>query len=379
MGVWVAGKRRVQGRDATMRDMMAMRRGSGMRDAMQAGAILFAAGFALSSSAVAQQGGAPWAGQQHGQQLPPVRPAPAQSQPPAAKQQAKRPPAEGGAAASGGSEASLRQRVEQLEEQLVDLQVVVGTVESLARAGGAASSAAYRGGVATSGGGGSGADAGRMAALETQVQALTAQLEQMSEQLRQLQSAAPRGPSGPAPRAGTSPPPPAAGGFGTTTVASPNDPIANIINSPDPRAAPRGAVPPPQQAAGSPQGRQQYEAAYSQLLQQNYPAAEAGFSEFLQRYPNDELTPNAQFWLGETYFVRNQWDSAAAAFLKVAQSHPRSDKAPDSLAKFAMAMERKGNKPAACRALQELNTRYPNPPAHVKTWEAAERRRAGCG
>ncbi len=124
--------------------------------------------------------------------------------------------------------------------------------------------------------------------------------------------------------------------------------------------------------------RQLYESAYSLLLQQNYGAAEAKFSEFLQRFPNDELTANAQFWLGETHFIRGQWDNAAAAFLKVAQNHPRSDKAPDSLAKMAMAMERKGNRSAACRTLQELNARYPNPPAHVRTWEIAEKRRAGC-
>ncbi len=306
-----------------------------------------------------------------------AQPRPAQQTRPAQQQQVrpKQPakPTESAAAGSGGSESALRQRVEQLEEQLVDLQVVVGTVESLARAGGASSaSSAYRGSApAMSHGGGSGADAGRIAALETQVQALTSQLEQMSQQIRQLQSGSPRGPSGPAPRVGAS-----AGGFGTTTVTTPDDPIANIINSPDRRVIPpqRGD----QVAMASAAGRQQYDSAYSQLLQQNYPAAEVGFSEFLQRFPNDELAPNAQFWLGETYFVRGQWDSAAASFLKVAKSHPRSDKAPDSLAKFAMAMERKGNKPAACRALQELNARYPNPPAHVRSWETAERRRAGC-
>ena len=33
---------------------------------------------------------------------------------------------------------------------------------------------------------------------------------------------------------------------------------------------------------------------------------------------------------------------------------------------------------AACRALAELHQRYPNPPAHVRSWEATERRRAGC-
>jgi tol-pal system protein YbgF len=314
----------------------------------------------------AQQGWPP--AQQQQQSVPPAQQPQTQPQrpPPQPKQQAKRPPPE--AAPATGNEASLRQRVEQLEEQLVDLQVVVGTVESLARGGAATTSASFRGGVPT-GGGSSGADTGRIAALETQVQALTAQLEQMADQLRQLQSGTPRGPSGPAPRGGVQPPA-GTGGFATSTVPA-NDPIANLINSTDQR----GAVAPP---TSSPAGRQQYEAAYSQLLQQNYPAAEAGFSDFLARHPTDELAPNAQFWLGETHFVRGQWDSAAAAFLKVAQSHPRSDKAPDSLAKLAMSMERKGNKQAACRALQELRSRYPNPPAHVRTWEQAERRRAGC-
>jgi len=37
------------------------------------------------------------------------------------------------AAPQAGGDAALRQRVEQLEEQLVDMQVVVGTLESLAR------------------------------------------------------------------------------------------------------------------------------------------------------------------------------------------------------------------------------------------------------
>ncbi len=332
-------------------------------------AAAIAAVLAGAGAAAAQQGapfpqpGPPPASQQTRQNQP------QQPQPQAARPKQPAKPSEATAPGTGGSETALRQRVEQLEEQLVDLHVVVGTVESLARAGGASSaSSAYRGGAPVASGGGSGADAGRIAALETQVQALAVQLEQMSQQVRQLQSGAPRGPSGPAPRVGAS-----SGGFGATTVTTPDDPIANLINAPDQRGAPpRGA------AGSSAEGRQQYDSAYSQLLQQNYPAAEVGFSEFLQRFPNDELTPNAQFWLGETYFVRGQWDSAAASFLKVAQSHPRSDKAPDSLAKFAMAMERKGNKPAACRALQELNTRYPNPPAHVKSWETAERRRAGC-
>jgi tol-pal system protein YbgF len=276
------------------------------------------------------------------------------------------------AASASTGDGSLRQRIEGLEEQLVDLQVVIGTLESLARSGSSSASPVYRGDP-QAGGNLTGPDAGRIAALETQVQALTAQLERMSEELRALRSGA-----APPPQAGGyRGPAPTAGGFNTTVTDNRSDPIGNLIgDNRAPAGGPAAIGLPPQTAAAN--ARQSYETAYAHLLQQDYPAAESGFSEFLQRYPNDELAANAQFWLGETYFVRGQWDRAAAAFLSVAQKHARSDKAPDSLAKLAMSMERKGNKQAACRALAELNARYPNPPAHVKRWETTERRRAGC-
>ena len=225
-----------------------------------------------------------------------------------------------------------------------------------------------------------------MAALETQVQALTAQVEQMSDQLRALRSSGgfPAGPPAAASSYRSMPASPgpagaAGGGFAAATVTpGAGDPIGQLITAEPRQAAANGTQLAPLASSSSAGSRQLYETSYGQLLQQNYPAAEAGFAEFLQRFPGDELAANAQFWLGETYFVRGQWDAAAESFLKVVKSYGNSVKAPDSLAKLAMAFERKGNKPAACRALAELNTRYPNPPAHVRTWETTERRRAGC-
>ncbi len=277
----------------------------------------------------------------------------------------------------------LNRRIEQIEEQLVDLQVAIGTLESLARPGGSGAPQPT-GGVRS--GSFTGPQAGRVAALETQVQALTAQIEQMRRQISAFQAGA--APPAVKPRAGgynSLPRGPVAtpsGGFRTTTVkpATGNDPIGNLIsrdNQPPTRSfGSRVASSPPLVSAAS---QQSYETAYGHLLQQNYGAAEAGFRDFLRQHPSGALAANAQFWLGETYFVRGQWDQAADAFLRVAKNHAGSDKAPDSLAKLAMAMGRKGNNRAACRALAELKARFPNPPSHVKRWEAAERRRAGCG
>ncbi|HSR81278.1 MAG TPA: hypothetical protein VLL28_10920, partial [Hyphomicrobiaceae bacterium] len=86
----------------------------------------------------------------------------------------------------GATDSALRQRVEQLEEQLVDMQVALGTLESLARgnaapagAGGARQAASPTGAVGA-------ADAGRLDSIETQIRALAAQLEHVQEQVRAL-------------------------------------------------------------------------------------------------------------------------------------------------------------------------------------------------
>src|SRR5262249_1409329 len=136
------------------------------------------------------------------------------------------------------------------------------------------------------------------------------------------------------------------------------------------------AVPPPGQVEADP--KQLYETAYGYLLQRDYGGAEAAFEEFLKRHPSDPLAGNAQYWLGESLFLRGQYRAAAAAFLKGYQNYARSAKAPESLLKLAMSLQRLGQKEAACSSYSELTSKFPNAPQHVKTSAQAERQRAGC-
>ncbi|MEI9901566.1 MAG: hypothetical protein WDN31_17255 [Hyphomicrobium sp.] len=94
---------------------------------------------------------------------------------------AQPPKAKAPAATPTGEDSALQRRVDQLEEQLVDMQVVIGTLESLARGGGGAAPAADG---ASYGGGG--ADGVRIDGLETQLRALAAQVQQLTEQVRAL-------------------------------------------------------------------------------------------------------------------------------------------------------------------------------------------------
>jgi tol-pal system protein YbgF len=259
------------------------------------------------------------------------------------------------------NEAGLQRRVEQLEEQLVDLQVVIGTLESLARGGAAPSSPAS--GLALSA-----SDAGRLDALETQIRALAAQLESIQEQVRGL-GAGGGGRPGPG------------GGFGSLTVApeAPKDELDKVF-PPAAAAAPPARVPPPASVLtdDEPQPQQIYERAYGHLLQKDYGTAESTFEDFLKRHPTHPLAGNAQYWLGETFYVRGQYRPAAAAFLKGYQDYAKSQKAPESLLKLAMSLKRLGQKDAACSSYSEFATKFPNPPAHIKSLAQSERQRSGC-
>lgn len=283
---------------------------------------------------------------------------------------------------ANAAEAQLRQRVEQLEEQLVDMQVVIGTLESLAKsATAAAPPATYR---ASPPGASGGADAARLEALETQVRALTAQMEQLSSQLRAASGR--RADAGVPEREGAnsrSRPEPyrpsgQIPGFGSITVTpGGGDDIGQLLAQEERNRGPQAG--PAQAAFGEAGGPDQlYKTAYGYLLQQNYGAAEAAFDDFLKRYPTDAMAGNAQYWLGELYFVQGQYKQAAGAFLKGSRNYAKSVKAPDSLMKLAMSLDRMGQREAACQAFSELASRYPSPPAHLKERLQGERQKAGC-
>jgi len=287
-----------------------------------------------------------------------------------------------GAVASG--DGALRQRVEQLEEQLVDMQVMIGTLESLARSGGGGPASRPVSGM------GGASDQARIDGIETQIRALTAQLEQLAAEVRGQRGIERRGDADGF-SAGAATRYSAAGqgasdfsgaavaGFGSTTITPTGpDPIGSIITDtgPDSQPPPTIAAAPLEPAGADP--KQLYETAYGYLLQQDYGAAEAAFDDFLQRFPKDRLAGNAQYWLGESHFVRGDYKSAAAAFLKGYQNYGESAKAPDSLLKLAMSLDRLGQKDAACASYVELNTRFPSAPSSVKNKAQSERRRVGC-
>ena len=121
-----------------------------------------------------------------------------------------------------------------------------------------------------------------------------------------------------------------------------------------------------------------YHDAYSHMLRRDYDSAQRAFASLIHHYPKSRMAGSAQYWLGETYYVRGMYKQAASAFLKSFQNYPNSVKAPDSLLKLAVSLSRLGKKSAACRTFAEMKTKYPSAPSYLLRRTAAESRRAGC-
>ncbi len=121
-----------------------------------------------------------------------------------------------------------------------------------------------------------------------------------------------------------------------------------------------------------------YERSNESLLRRQYGEAEAGFTTFLQKYPDHSLAGSAQYWLGETYYVQGDFKTAAAHFLRGYKTYPKSRRAPDSLLKLGISLNRLGQGDQACAALAAVNTEYPKA-VDARKRAQAESRRAGCG
>lgn len=143
-----------------------------------------------------------------------------------------------------------------------------------------------------------------------------------------------------------------------------------------PAGAQTAAAPPATLADGPPE--EQYNRAFGLLTALDYPAAEGAFKAFLVRHPSHELAANAQYWLGETYYARNNYAEAANAFLVGYQKYPKGTKAADNLLKLGLSLAGLGSTKEACSALGELATAYPDADIRLKRRASTEQARIGC-
>jgi tol-pal system protein YbgF len=141
-------------------------------------------------------------------------------------------------------------------------------------------------------------------------------------------------------------------------------------------AAPQLPAPPP--GAASPAGEQaSYDAAFNALKGADYPKAIGSFKGFLASYPASPLASNAQYWLGEAYYVTREYNDAITAFRKVTTDWPDSRKAPDALVKIGFTQAALGRESEARATLAEVTRRFPGTDAAALASDRLKRMPAG--
>ena len=137
-------------------------------------------------------------------------------------------------------------------------------------------------------------------------------------------------------------------------------------------------APPPPPAPPTP--AQAFQSARAALASGDPAGAASGFQDFITRYPNDARTPEAYYWLGESFYQRKGYTNATAAYASALRSNPKTAWGSAAMVRLAQSLNA-GNQPAqACAALSEYDKSYAvRATTAVKADAAALKTRLKCG
>ena len=126
------------------------------------------------------------------------------------------------------------------------------------------------------------------------------------------------------------------------------------------------------------QPREQFNTALQAFQSGQYQQAEDGFKAFLGANPSHRLTPDAVFYIGETYFQRSRPREAAEQYLKVTTDYSKSNRAPESMVRLGQTLVALGNRDQACATFAEFERRYPTASASIKRLASREMTKNHC-
>jgi tol-pal system protein YbgF len=124
-----------------------------------------------------------------------------------------------------------------------------------------------------------------------------------------------------------------------------------------------GAASPNAPDAGSGEDKASYQAAFNLLKDGQYDRAIVAFQKFLVAYPDSSLADNAQYWLGEAYYVNKAYPEAQAAFQRVVDKYPQSRKLGDALLKIGYCRYEMKQWESAREVLGQVVARFTDTPA----------------
>ncbi|MGE5168184.1 MAG: tol-pal system protein YbgF [Deltaproteobacteria bacterium] len=149
---------------------------------------------------------------------------------------------------------------------------------------------------------------------------------------------------------------------GPQTAQAPTPAAAPVASTPAATQAPMQADASAPVAAPAPaqDPKSAYDAAFGALKDGRYAESARLFQQFITQFPNDELTPNAYYWLGESYYVTQNYPVSLDTFRKLLAQYPNSQKAPDALLKVGYCQYEMKQWDQAQATLNQVLQQYPN-------------------
>jgi len=147
-----------------------------------------------------------------------------------------------------------------------------------------------------------------------------------------------------------------------TVKPSANKPanVAKTAASARPAPAPAKSVPPARTAAVADTARIAYRSAYQKVKDRQFDKAKVSLTAFVSDFPDSQYVPNAEFWLGELYYLDSNLEKARDAFYILVTQYSNHRKVPDAKFKLGKIYHQLGDREQARLMLQSVLSDHPD-------------------
>lgn len=139
-----------------------------------------------------------------------------------------------------------------------------------------------------------------------------------------------------------------------TEPAAQEEQTAAIQQTPD-----SSQQPSTQMAVAGAEEQAAYDSAFELLKQSRYNDAIIEFRAMISEFPNGALVDDAQYWIGEAYYVTRDFENALDAFQTVVNRYSDSQRVPEALLKLGYVQAELGRNEDARRTLNQVISQYP--------------------
>lgn len=130
--------------------------------------------------------------------------------------------------------------------------------------------------------------------------------------------------------------------------------IALSQNPPAAPGAPGAATPPPGMTAES-----SWTNAERDRLGGNSDLALKEYQDYLTYFPNTDFAPAAQFYIGQIYYNRGDYDNALKALSAVEERYPDNPKTRSAMYLKGQTLVKTGDRPGAVQEFRQIMSKYP--------------------